>query len=41
MLVAGFMWYDNMMKAYKHAIENKYRFFSFWDAMLIIGDTRW
>ena len=35
MLVATFMWYDNMMKAYEHAIENKYRFFSFWDAMMI------
>jgi len=35
MLVAAFMWYKNMMKAYKHAVENKYRFFSFWDAMFI------
>jgi len=35
MLVAGFMWYENMMKAYEHAIKNKYRFFSFWDAMMI------
>ena len=35
MLVAAFMWYENMMKAYKHAVENKYRFFSFGDAMFI------
>jgi len=35
MLVSAFMWYDEMKKAYKHAIEKKYRFFSFWDAMFI------
>ena len=38
MLVAAFMWYDNMMKVYKHAIEKKYRFFSFGDAMFV--DTK-
>jgi len=36
MLVAAFMWYEEMMKTYKHAIEKKYRFFSFWDAMRTI-----
>jgi len=35
MLVSAFMWYENMKKAYQHAIENKYRFFSFGDAMFI------
>ena len=35
MLVAAFMGYENMKKAYQHAIEKKYRFFSFWDAMFI------
>lgn len=34
-LVAAFMWYENMFKCYNHAIENKYRFFSFWDWMWI------
>lgn len=35
MLVAAFMWYDEMMKLYKEAIENEYLFYSFGDAMLI------
>lgn len=35
MLVCAFNGYDNTMKAYKHAVENKYRFFSFGDAMFI------
>jgi S-adenosylmethionine:tRNA ribosyltransferase-isomerase len=35
MLVASKMWYENMMKAYKHAIDNDYRFYSFGDAMYI------
>jgi len=41
MLVAAFMGYENMMKAYKHAIENKYRFFSFGDAMFIDKKFNW
>lgn len=32
MLVAAFIGYDNMMTIYKHAVENKYRFFSYGDA---------
>jgi len=35
MLVSAFMWYENMIKTYEHAIKYKYRFFSFWDAMMI------
>lgn len=35
MLVAAFMWYENMFKCYQHAIKNNYKFFSFWDAMFI------
>ncbi len=35
MLVAAFMGYNNMIYAYNYAIENKYKFFSFWDAMFI------
>jgi len=36
MLVSAFMGFDEMHRVYKHAIENKYRFYSFGDAMLII-----
>jgi len=36
MLVSAFMGYDNTMNAYKTAVEDKYRFFSFGDAMLIL-----
>ena len=35
MLVSAFAGYDNTMNAYKHAVEDKYRFFSFGDAMFI------
>ena len=35
MLVSAFAGYDNIMNAYKIAVEEKYRFFSFGDAMLI------
>ena len=35
MLVSAFSSRDNIMAAYKHAIEQHYRFFSFGDAMLI------
>jgi S-adenosylmethionine:tRNA ribosyltransferase-isomerase len=33
MLVSSFAWRDLIMKAYKYAIKNKFRFFSFGDAM--------
>lgn len=36
MLVSAFMGYDNTMNAYRTAVEEKYRFFSFGDAMLIL-----
>ena len=36
MLVSAFAGYDSTMNAYKIAVEEKYRFFSFGDAMLII-----
>ncbi len=36
MLVSAFAGYENTMNAYKIAVDNKYRFFSFGDAMIII-----
>ena len=36
MLVSAFAGYDNIMNAYKTAVEEKYRFFSFGDAMVIL-----
>ena len=35
MLVSAFSSKEIILKAYKHAVENKYRFFSFGDAMFI------
>lgn len=35
MLVCAFAGYDHVMAAYQHAIEKKYRFFSYGDAMFI------
>jgi S-adenosylmethionine:tRNA ribosyltransferase-isomerase len=34
-LVSSLAWKDNIKNAYRHAVDNKYRFFSFWDAMFI------
>ena len=36
MLVSAFLGYDNTMNAYKTAVEEKYRFFSFGDSMMIV-----
>lgn len=36
MLVSAFAGYDNIMNAYRTAVEERYRFFSFGDAMLIV-----
>ena len=36
MLVSAFAGYENVMRAYKNAVDEKYRFFSFGDAMLIL-----
>lgn len=35
MLVSAFAGYENIKKAYAHAIDQKYRFFSYGDAMLL------
>ena len=35
MLVSAFSGYDNIMKAYQHAIQQEYRFFSYGDAMFL------
>ena len=36
MMVSAFAGYENIMKAYSHAIEGKYRFLSYGDAMMIV-----
>ncbi|WIM84509.1 tRNA preQ1(34) S-adenosylmethionine ribosyltransferase-isomerase QueA [Gallibacterium anatis] len=36
MLVSAFAGYDNIMRAYRSAVENRYRFFSYGDAMFLI-----
>ncbi len=36
MLVSAFAGYDHTMHAYEVAVKEKYRFFSFGDAMLIV-----
>ena len=36
MLVSAFAGYDNTMNAYKEAVKEKYRFFSFGDCMIIL-----
>ncbi|WP_439259644.1 tRNA preQ1(34) S-adenosylmethionine ribosyltransferase-isomerase QueA [Lonepinella sp. BR2930] len=35
MLVSAFAGYENVMKSYRSAVENRYRFFSYGDAMFI------
>ena len=36
MLVSALAGKENVMNAYKEAVDEKYRFFSFGDAMLIV-----
>ncbi len=35
MLVSSFAWKENIGASYNYAIKNKFRFFSFWDVMMI------
>lgn len=35
MLISAFAGYEQIMHAYQHAIEQKYRFFSYGDAMFL------
>ena len=36
MLVAAFAGYETTMAAYRHAVEARYRFYSYGDAMAIV-----
>lgn len=36
MLVSAFSGYDNIMRAYRHAVDERYRFFSYGDAMFLL-----
>jgi len=36
MMVSAFAGYDFLQKAYKEAVDKKYKFFTYGDAMLII-----
>ncbi|MGO1988957.1 S-adenosylmethionine:tRNA ribosyltransferase-isomerase, partial [Mammaliicoccus vitulinus] len=36
MLVSALSTRENILNAYNHAVEEKYRFFSFGDAMILI-----
>jgi S-adenosylmethionine:tRNA ribosyltransferase-isomerase len=35
MLVCAFAGYDGVMHAYRHAVNERYRFFSYGDAMFV------
>ncbi len=36
MMICAFGGYDNIMELYRHAVKERYRFFSFGDAMLLL-----
>jgi S-adenosylmethionine:tRNA ribosyltransferase-isomerase len=36
MLVAAFAGHDFVLEAYRHAVEQRYRFYSYGDAMLVL-----
>jgi S-adenosylmethionine:tRNA ribosyltransferase-isomerase len=40
MLVAAFGGYETTMAAYRHAVEQRYRFYSYGDAMCVVGGSR-
>jgi S-adenosylmethionine:tRNA ribosyltransferase-isomerase len=40
MLVSAFSGYENIMKAYEHAVNEKYRFFSYGDAMFLTNQAQ-
>jgi S-adenosylmethionine:tRNA ribosyltransferase-isomerase len=41
MLVSAFSGYENIMAAYRHAVAEKYRFFSYGDAMFLEKKPRY
>ena len=40
MLVSAFAGTDNVLNAYRHAVEQRYRFFSYGDAMFVLPQTQ-
>ncbi len=40
MLVSAFAGYDTTMQAYAHAVQERYRFYSYGDAMAVVGKGR-
>ena len=40
MLISAFAGYENVMNAYQHAIEQRYRFFSYGDAMFLSANEK-
>jgi S-adenosylmethionine:tRNA ribosyltransferase-isomerase len=40
MLVAAFAGHERILDAYRHAVRNRYRFFSYGDAMLLFPEPK-